>query len=55
MLIICEGVATGLSLYECTGYPVAVAFDAGNLEPVAKVMRARMPNLRIVIAADDDR
>ncbi|MBP9060606.1 MAG: PriCT-2 domain-containing protein, partial [Rhodoferax sp.] len=27
-LLICEGYATGASLHECTGRPVAVAFDA---------------------------
>ena len=35
--------------------PVAVAFDAGNLEPVARALREKWPRPRIVIAADDDR
>jgi putative DNA primase/helicase len=55
ILIICEGLATGLSLHECTGYAVAVAFSAANLVDVARVMRARRVDLRVVIAADDDR
>ena len=53
-ILLCEGYATGATLHECTGHLVVVAFDAGNLEPVAKVFRAAMPDLRIVICADND-
>lgn len=53
-LLICEGYATGASLHLATGYPVAVAFDAGNLEPVAKVLRHKRPNAIIAICADND-
>ena len=35
-IVIAEGFATGASIHEATGLPVAVAFDAGNLEPVAR-------------------
>jgi putative DNA primase/helicase len=31
-LCICEGFATGASIHEATGYPVEVAFSAGNVE-----------------------
>lgn len=55
LIIICEGFATGASIYECTGYPVLVAFDAGNLASVADVARRRAPSSRIFICADDDR
>jgi uncharacterized protein (DUF927 family) len=34
-LCITEGFATGVSVYEATGHAVAVAFDCGNLLPVA--------------------
>ena len=51
---ICEGSATGASIHEATGYPVAVAFNAGNLEPVAKAMRAKFPDLPLIVCADDD-
>lgn len=54
VLIVCEGFATGASLYECTGYAVAVAFSAGNLAAVAIALRAKYPSLEIIIAADDD-
>lgn len=54
LLLICEGYATGASLYEATGYQVAVAFNAGNLEAVALELHAKYPDLRIIVAADDD-
>jgi putative DNA primase/helicase len=55
VLIICEGYATGATLYRETLCPVAVAFDRTNLMPVAKALRAKFPKAEIVIAADDDR
>jgi putative DNA primase/helicase len=54
VLIVCEGFATGASSHEATGDAVAVAFDAGNLEPVAVALRVKYPSLKIIIAADDD-
>lgn len=54
-LLICEGMATAASLHAVTGYPVAVAFDAGNLEPVAKILRAKLPLIQIIMCADNDR
>ena len=53
-LIVCEGYATGASIHEATGQAVAVAFNAGNLEPVALALRAKYPALKIIMAADDD-
>ena len=54
-LIICEGFSTGASLHQITGYSVAVAFSAGNLEAVASLMSAKMPSMQIIICADNDR
>lgn len=54
LLCICEGYATAASVFEATGNATAVAFDAGNLEPVAVALRAKYPGIAIVIAADDD-
>jgi len=51
---IAEGYATGASIHEATGYPVAVAFNAGNLEAVARTLRAKLPDARIILCADDD-
>lgn len=53
-LCVCEGFATGASINEATGLPVAVAFNAGNLAPVAQAMRDRFPELPIIVCADDD-
>ncbi|MDO8263716.1 MAG: DUF927 domain-containing protein [Gallionella sp.] len=55
VLLICEGYATGASVHEATGRPVAVAFDAGNLAHVAKALRSQYPAALIVCAGDDDR
>ena len=54
VLIICEGYATGASIHECTGHAVAVAYNAGNVGPVATALYKKYPELTIVIAADDD-
>lgn len=53
-LCIAEGYATAASIYESTGLPVAVAFDAGNLEPVALALRAKFPHIEITLCADND-
>ncbi len=54
VLLICEGFATGASLFEATGYAVAVAFNAGNLKPVAEALRAKLPDITILICGDND-
>lgn len=53
-LILGEGYATCATVHEATGDALAVAFNSGNLEPVARALRAKYPCLSIVIAADDD-
>jgi putative DNA primase/helicase len=53
-LCIVEGYATGASIFESTGHAVAIGFNAGNLPPVAKNLRAKFSDLRLVICADDD-
>ena len=56
MAVICivEGLATGLSVHEATGYAVAVAFNAGNLLVVAQALREKYPEARMILVADDD-
>ncbi|NKF23065.1 DUF927 domain-containing protein [Solimonas marina] len=54
VLGIVEGYATGATVHALTGWPVAVAFDAGNLRPVAEALRAKFPAARLVILADND-
>lgn len=53
-LLVCEGWATGASIHEATGDPVVVAFDAGNLIRVARVLRRRHRNIELTIVADND-
>lgn len=53
-LCIAEGFATAASIHESAGKAVAVAFDAGNLEPVARTLRAKFPGAVITICADND-
>lgn len=53
-LCIAEGYATGASIHEASGDAVAVAFNAGNLEPAALALRAKYPELAIIVCADDD-
>ena len=54
ILYVAEGFATAATVHEATGSAVAVAFNANNLKPIAKALRAKFPNLEIVICADDD-
>lgn len=53
-LVVAEGFVTGATIYEDTGCAVAVAFNSGNLLPVARALRAKFPCITLVIAADDD-
>ena len=46
--------ATGATIHETTGYPVAVCFDAQNLVKVAEALRRKYPTAHFVIAADND-
>lgn len=52
--LVAEGYATAASLHAATGLPVAVAFDANNLPPVAEALRKRYKGLQILVCADDD-
>lgn len=53
-ILVAEGYATGASIYQATEIPVAVAFDAGNLQPVAEAIHKEYPRAHILICADDD-
>jgi len=55
VLLLAEGYATGASLHQATGYPVCVAFDAGNLPIVAKAVRSAYPAALIVVCGDNDK
>ena len=49
-VIICEGFATGASIYEATADKVVVAFSQGQIENIAREMLAN--SLSVIIAAD---
>ena len=55
-MLVCEGYATGLTLRMAVDrrLPVFVALDAGNLLPVAEMLRELHPQNRILVCADDD-
>ena len=52
---VCEGWATGCAVSHMHGLKhVAVAFDAGNLEPVVSMLLILYPHNKIIVFADDD-
>lgn len=53
-VFIAEGISTALTVRRVSGSPVFVAFDCGNLKPVAQAVHARHPRSVIIMAADDD-
>lgn len=53
-ICLCEGYATGSTVFEATGYRTVVCFDAGNLPVVAETVRELLPTARLVICADHD-
>ncbi|MBP7645982.1 MAG: DUF927 domain-containing protein [Comamonas sp.] len=53
-VLVAEGYATAASLHMATGWPVVVAFDAGNLLHVAKAVRALLPDALLLVCGDDD-
>lgn len=56
LIVIAEGYATGASAREATAYlyPVFLAWDAGNLIHVARIIRQLYPASPVLFAADDD-
>ena len=53
-IVIAEGYATGNSVSRMAGVPVAIAFDSGNLDAVAKELEAAFPGRVKMFAADND-
>lgn len=53
-ILICEGFATGASLFEDTGNFTICAMDAGNLEPVSRAIRRLFAVAPITICGDND-
>lgn len=55
VIAIAEGYSTAARVHDATGYLTITAFDAGNLGPVSKAIRAKYPDARLLFAADNDR
>lgn len=53
-LLVAEGMATAATLYQATGRAVAACFSCGNMEAVARALRHKFPDLRLVMCADND-
>lgn len=49
-----EGFATAASVAESTGCAVVIAFSAGNLLEVSKTLKAKRPDIKFVLCADND-
>ena len=54
VILIGEGYATMASVHEITGHAAIVAFDAGNLPVVGRILRSRFPDAVLVFVADND-
>lgn len=55
-VVVAEGYSTGATIHKATSHPVAVAFSANNLRPVAEALREELgSDVRLIIAADNDR
>jgi putative DNA primase/helicase len=53
-LYVAEGYATGASVYRATSNPVAIAFDAGNLDPVVEALTKAYSQTSLILAGDED-
>jgi putative DNA primase/helicase len=53
-VLLAEGVSTGSTLHMALGAAVAVCFDCGNMLAVARALRGKFPDLRLIICADND-
>ncbi len=53
-IFLAEGFATGVTVHKATNSPVAVCFDAGNIEHVFVNLKTKYPNSNFIIAADND-
>jgi phage/plasmid primase-like uncharacterized protein len=53
-ILVAEGYATAASAHMASNMPTVVAFDASNLEPVAKALKDKYPKSSIVLVSDND-
>lgn len=53
-VFLCEGYATGCSLYDIVKSTVLVCFDLGNIKAVAQHLAEHYPHIEVIIASDYD-
>jgi putative DNA primase/helicase len=53
-IILCEGFATGMSIYRATQIPTVVCFNAANLLQVGQEIAKKYPDAKLVFAGDSD-
>jgi len=53
-VLICEGYATGCTLFSETGHDVYVSFTAGNLKEVSNIVKKRHPVSKVLVCCDND-
>ncbi|MFM0715931.1 DUF3631 domain-containing protein [Paraburkholderia strydomiana] len=51
-IVIAEGAATALSIHECTRVATVAALSSSNLMKVAKALRAKHPDAKLIVAGD---
>lgn len=54
IIILCEGYATGISIFLATYIPVIVCFNASNLPDITPIITRKYNNSQLIIAGDDD-
>lgn len=54
VVAVAEGYATAATVHMATGWPVAVALDAGNLQRVVPLLGQLHQQARLVVCGDDD-
>ncbi|AKG12269.1 DUF5906 domain-containing protein [Moraxella bovoculi] len=56
-IFVCEGYATGASIYESIAgkHPVIISFNADNMVKCASIVRTLYPHHRLIFCADDDK
>lgn len=55
ILLLAEGYATAAKVHQLTGLPVVAAMTCGNLESVAKAIKGKYKDAKIVVMADNDK
>jgi phage/plasmid primase-like uncharacterized protein len=54
-IILCEGFATGATMYENLKHPTICAMTSNNLVSIAAIIKKKYPDNKVFIAADNDR